>query len=277
MKNPKLPKILLTVMALFAITSGLFANNRPISQSALVGIKGRVKSDESIFLKDVTISFAEAESPDIALDNTSTSPAGFYQSEKSFRKGQRILITARKTGFAELTKTIEITGSEDATVDFILDRRLFIAGFVRDSVSAQALPGADVFFFNKDGIVIKSVKTNQSGYYDFDAPFTPGEVIRLRIEKNPDYMPIEKTLAIIKHEIALPRLDFDMPKQEDRGIKLGFRVYNKKGKPLEGVEISYFDRMEKKLMLPVNGAVLLNIFQKQGTKMQFKFFKPGYR
>lgn len=254
---------------------------RTITLTPLFFIRGTVKSDEGFLLKDAMITVYDQSNPDKVIFNKPTDEKGAFESEKLFKKGQKLIISVSKPGFAEGTEEIEIKSREFETVHFVVDRRLFISGYVVDSVTRQPIQGADVFFFNRnDGRAIKTVKTNQSGYYDFDAPFTPGEVIRVRIEKNPDYAPVEKTLSIIKHEIAPPRLDFDFPKWEDRGLKIDFRIKNKKFKPIETAEIRWIDGrgQEQKKYTSVAGEALVTIRgYKPGTKIDFRVNKPGYR
>lgn len=250
-------------------------NFNTISLKALLKIKGVVKSDEGLFLKDVVISVYEDENRDPMLANTLTDAAGFYSTERKFMAGQTVLVVARKTGFGETFKTAQV--APDGSIDLVLGRRIMIAGFVLDSVMKLPVVGAEVSFFNREGIKIDAVPTNQSGYYDFDAPFTPGEVIRVRVEKRPEYAPVEKLLPLVKHEINTPRLDFDLPKWADRGIKVGIRVYNRQAKPLKGVTLTFFDRENNTVVTPENGEVILNIHKKPGEEIMIRAMKKGYK
>lgn len=250
-------------------------NFNTISLKALVKIKGVVKSDEGLYLKDVVISVYEDENRDPILANTLTDAAGAYATDRRFVAGQSVQVVASKTGFGETFKTVLV--APDGSVDLVLGRRIVMAGFVLDSVLKLPVVGAEVSFFNREGVKIDAVQTNQSGYYDFDAPFTPGEVIRVRVEKRPEYAPVEKLLPLVKHEINTPRLDFDLPKWADRGIKVGIRVYNRGMKPLKGVTLTFFDRENNTVITPENGEVILNVHKKPGEEIMIRAMKKGYK
>lgn len=242
-------------------------------------LRGVISSDEGKPIDGAIITVYE----DINYEKSIGTPVnsdnkGQYRTEKILKSGKTVYIKVKRIGFEETDKTIKVTGENEIKMDFILNRRIFISGQVIDSVTRQPVVGADVSFPSKEGQRIKPVKTNQDGYYEFSAPFVPGEVIQIKVELNPLYAPIEEKMSIVKHEIAPSRLDFDLPKWEDRGLKVGFRVYNSKGKPLSNVNIIYFDRKQRNEITGENGEAIAGVYGKiPGQKIEFRFSRPKYK
>ncbi len=240
-------------------------------------VSGTVRADPgSAAVKDVTVSFFDQNEQ--LLGTVLSDVDGRYQSGKIFKNGQNLTVKAKKTGYSEESRILKIvTGTTGAnTANFTLLTMTVISGFVSDSISSDALPSAEVSFYDKEGRLIQSRTVDSRGYYDFETDFTFGEVIKVRAEKK-DYVPKELVLRIVKPEREENRVDFRLPKKEDRGVKLALRVYTRKRKPIGGAEISYQDRGPQKRLTDANGESLLNIYQKPGTRVKFTVRKGGYR
>ena len=250
----------------------LTTSTRPVIRA--VSIKGTIKSDQVSLLKDVIVSFYYWNQ-EKAEDNDISDEKGQYNSEKRFKIGDKIVVVAKKTNYSEESKTIEIKDDRDVTVDFVLKTRTYIAGFVADARTGQFLQDAQISYQSKEGPFNSVIRTNQSGYFDFDvpAPFNPGDQITVRVEKE-GYAPEEKRPTITTSE---NKLNFLITKWQDKGIDLGIRVFNKKNKPLRGVEISYFDIDTNTVLTPEDGAVLLNIKKAPGDLIHFDLLKSGYK
>jgi len=240
-------------------------------------VMGTVRSEQGAAVKDAVVTFFDKNDQQLGGPVLSDVD-GRYKSGAIFKNGQNLTVRAKKTGFSEGAVSLKIAnGSNGAnTANFTLRTMTVISGFVSDSVTSDAMPGAEVSFFDKEGRLIQSRSTDSRGYYDFETDFSFGEVIKVRAEKK-DYFPKEEVLRIVKPEREENRRDFRLPKKEDRGVRLGIRVYNRKRKSLEGAKITYEDRGRKEVVTPTSGESMLKITQRAGTRMKFRVTKAGYR
>lgn len=243
-------------------------------------IKGTVKADQVELVKNAIVSFYYTGEEEMT-DNGLTNEKGEFQSAPRFKKGDVITVVVKKNGYGEARKEVEFRENRDVKVDFIMTTRTFIAGFVADARTGQSLQGVSISYQSKEGPFIEAIKTNSNGYFDFDvpAPFIPGDKITIRAEKEEKeeknrYVPEEKTHIIT---LAENRLNFVIQKWADKGVDMGIRVQNKKGKPMPGVEIRYFDIDTNKIITPDNGLVKMNIKKAPGDKVQFQLLKSGYK
>ncbi len=244
-----------------------------VTLNALSEIKGSIKSDQNGYLQGVTVAFFDQTGAN-QIGVATTDVNGAYKSGNLFKGGETILVKAKKPDYSEGSKTIRAAVSGTVTLDFILETRTNISGFVVDEVTLDPVAGAEVSFFDRDSRLITTRTTNQSGYYDFDNPFTLGEIVRVRIEKK-DYRPGENTIIISK---GINRLDFKLLKKIDEGIKVIVRVYNRKGtKPLEGAKISFQNRGSQEKTSSRDGETDFRINQRGGYDLPLRIRKPGYR
>lgn len=244
-----------------------------VTLNALSEIKGTVKSDQNGYLQGVTLAFFDQTGAS-QIGVATTDVNGAYKSGNLFKAGETILVKAKKPDYSEGSKTVRAAAAGSVTLDFILETRTNISGFVVDEVTLDPVSGAEVSFFDRDSRLITTRTTNQNGYYDFDNSFTLGEIVRVRIEKK-DYRPGENTIIISK---GINRLDFKLLKKIDEGIKVIVRVYNRKGtKPLEGAKISFQNRGSQEKITSRDGETDFRINQRGGYDLPLRIRKPGYR
>lgn len=252
----------------YTLSRGRFGT---IQLDPLLKIKGVVKSDQGAYLDGVTVSFFDQSGNQRGVAVSSIN--GKYESEPLFRSNETITVTAKRPDYSEESKTVQVR-SAVVVADFVLETRTVISGFVLDEVTLDPVPDAEVSFFDRDSRLITTRTTNQSGYYDFDNPFTLGEIVRVRMEKK-DYRPGEETIIIAK---GINRLDFKLLKKIDEGIKVIVRVYDRKGdKALEGVSISYQNRGARETQTAPNGETQFRINQRGGFDLPMRINKPGFR
>lgn len=234
-------------------------------------IRGTVKTDQGAYLQGVTVTFTEPSGEKRGVSNTDVN--GAFQSDAVFKNGETITVTAQRPDFSVVEKTVRTGASGFVTVDFILETRTNISGFVIDSVSLEPVAGAEVSFFDRDSRLITTRTTDQRGYYDFDNPFTLGDIVRVHLDKR-DYRSKEQTIIIAK---GINRLDFKLLKKIDEGIKVVVRVYSRKGrKPLEGAKIAYQNRGSQERLTNRDGETQFRINQRGGFDLPLRIIKPGY-
>ncbi|MDX2249507.1 MAG: carboxypeptidase-like regulatory domain-containing protein [Bacteroidia bacterium] len=163
----------------------------------------------------------------------------------------------------------------------IIDQKITMHGYVRDTFTKTPVPGADVSYINSAGQKIQSTQTDSEGYYEFKIGFEKGAIIKVRVNA-PLYIPKESEHTIINPNIDANRLDFDIMKIEDQYIKATITVIDgksKKRKPIPGVQLKYdyWNRTWDTLSGP-NGDVMITIPRELGGEpFEIRVQKPGYR
>ena len=146
----------------------------------------------------------------------------------------------------------------------------------------KAVPDAEIFFYKPEGPLFKTIRTNSSGYYEFDTPYHQiGDIIKVRVEGpkqngNDIWVPLEKNHRIVKPGLE-NRIDITIPKYKDRGLKTGLRIYDPKGKPLEGVTVLFHDTEDRQLTTPANGQVTMPVFGSLGELIELRLTKERYK
>ncbi|WP_373548181.1 carboxypeptidase-like regulatory domain-containing protein [Haliscomenobacter sp.] len=262
----------------YTINTGNTANTIKLIPLKLFRISGVIRSDQGLYLKDVSVTFYRGNEDDPAAISI-TNEAGEYASKSIFKRGDRIRVIIHKLNFVDQSKLIVFDQSKDMVLDFVVTMRTYIAGTVLDGSTGQVVPDVQISYQSQQGPFVDAVLTNSRGLFDFDVPnsFIPGNGITIRAEK-PGYKAGE-----VRHTITLSenRVNFVIKKWTAEGIPLGFKVHNSKGKPLPNVGITYFDDVDSNknvtLLIPESGELVQRIKTEPGKDKIFTFSKPGYR
>lgn len=241
-----------------------------------IEIRGTIKSSQGA-LSAADITFLDLD--DVFQGNCVSGPDGRFKSQYKLQVGKTIRIKISKTGYEPYERTFKIDKTGNAG-EFMLQRKILtISGFVKDSITEMALQGAEIFFYNEEGKLIQSRSVNSLGYFDLETSFTYGQKITVRISKI-GYHDKEQTLTFtsdgrnILQDILLPQLG-------DRGLRAFIRIKDKKkGKPLGGVNVHYFDKKKSSYMdtvVSIKGEIELKLYQRPGTTFDLQISKPNYR
>lgn len=240
-------------------------------------ISGTIKSKQGV------IQGAQVEFYDLSNEfqgNCISGTNGKFTAEKKINLNRTLQVKINATGYKPLVKNLKVQTNGDAG-EFMLERQdLIITGFVRDSVTEQALPGSEIFFYNEQGKLIQARSTNGLGYYEVETEFTYGQKITLRVTKKGYSDDKEQTLTFTSEGIN-KLSDILLPAAGDRGLRAFIRVRDKNsGKPLEGGTVRYFDKKLSSFVdapIPANGELELRLFQRAGTALDIQVIKSKYR
>jgi hypothetical protein len=212
------------------------------------------------------------------LENSITGTNGKFKSEKGITIGQKIKVRVSKTGYETLEKEYSVTNTGDAGRFLLQLKKLFISGFVKDSITQDPLQDAQIFFYDDQSRLIQLKSTSSMGYFDFETNFIYGQRIIVKVYKK-GYLNKEQTLTITSDGVN--RLDFLLPDVNSTGLKAFIRIKDKKtGKALGGALVQYLDvrkRTYVDTIVSVKGEVELKLYQKPGTILDLRISKPNYR
>lgn len=236
-------------------------------------IKGVVRANWKDNLDSVAVFFTY-NGQDAPIDICFTDRWGAYESNKRFKKGDKIVVAARKKDYAESARTVDFKEARDYVEDFVLNTQTTIAGNVWDQKTSSPLKDVQISYQIKGGVINYAIPTNENGDFDFEVKsFAPNDKITVWAKKE-GYVSDERTVAL---PVTIGNLKFDLLNLSIRGVNVEIRTFKKNSKPLGGVKINYVDDSIRNIIMPFSGVQALNIKKAPGDSVHFYFWKPGYK
>lgn len=264
------------LFVLYSLILGFSLQANLYGQSA-IEVRGTIKSKQGA-VQGAVVEFFDPNNE--FQGNCISGPTGKFISEKKMAIGIALKIKVNASAYQSVEKNIRVNTNGEAG-EFMLERRnLIITGFVRDSISEQALTGVEVFFYDDQGKLIQSRSTNSMGYYEVETDFVYGQKITIRVAKKDYYDDKEQTQTFTSQGInRLP--DIMLPDLGARGLRAFIRIKDKKnGSPLGGGVVRYFDKRKSSYIdatVPANGEIELRLYQRPGTTLDLQVSKSKYR